>query len=214
MKLFKQASAVMCAICLFTCSGCKGSIGFTPTISHGPTGWTFGGSGNFTWQFGSQDEAQFMAVGDPTSSSYTFVESVPSVFTSNSSSPPQITMTATTDNGYTSSITLALQSTSTTVAPVNQGDVVYAWTVPASAALTTWEQNLNANTTSQISISFATSMPFAENGTTGTFPITTIVQTPIASATASSSAIILPGPSGPSKCPGNPSCPVPVDPGE
>jgi hypothetical protein len=215
MKLLKQVSAVVCAAILFACSGCSGTVAISPqyTYNTGTGASTIGASGTFTWKFGSSSNATFQAEVDSISQpTYTFVESIPSVFTSTSSTPPNITITATTDTGYTSSVTLALQSATTTVAPVNQGDVIYAYSVPASTALTTWEQDVEANYTSQVAIAFTTSVPFASNGAPGTYPFTTIVQTPDAYAAASGSAVILA--SGPGKCPGNPSCPVRPYPGE
>jgi hypothetical protein len=211
MKLLKQASAVVCIVSLFACSGCTGSTGMSLSAAYntqtGATTITTTVSGTIT--FGGA-KANFVSNGDPTT--YSLVNSIPSEFTPNASSPPQVTLTATTDTGYVSSITLTLQPTSTTVGPVNQGDVVYAYSVPASTALTTWEQNVGANTTEEAQVSAVSTLPLTSSAITGTYQVNAIAQTPSGSSNASTSISLgLSGPSNPLKCPENPSCPVRID---
>lgn len=212
MKLLKQVCAVVCAVSVFACSGCTGSAGVSLAASYnvatGATTVTTTVQGQI--QFGGA-KPNLVVNGDPTT--YTLVQSIPSEFALNSSSPPQITLTATTDTGYVSSITMTLQPTSTTVAPVNPGDTVYGYSVPSSATLTAWEQNVGANTTSEAQISAVSTLPLKSSGNSGTYQVTSIAQTPSTNASASTSISI--GLSGnPGKCPGQPGCPVPVNPGE
>jgi hypothetical protein len=208
MKLVKQVSAVVCIASLLTCSGCSASISqsFSASRNLATDQTTLQETTTVTIQLGGGAKPNFVTDGNVTT--YGLVQSIPSEFTPNTSSPAQVTLTATTDTGYVSSITLTLQPTSTTVGPVNQGDVVYAYAAPSSTALTTWEQNVGANTTAQAQISAASTMPLTDTDNPGTYQLTSIVQTPAGSATSSTSIGIglsgIPGP--PTGCPSNPSC--------
>jgi hypothetical protein len=198
---------------MFACQGCSGSVSVTESDAHS----TLTNSDTITTSVTAQiswgaPKPNLVGDGDPTT--FALAQSIPSEFTPNPSSPPQVTLTATTDTGYVSSITVTLQPASTTVAPVNQGDVVYGYSVPSSTALTTWEQNVGANTTSETQISAASTLALTNNGNAGTYQVTGIAQTPSGSSSASTSISLgLPAPP-PVKCPGNPTCPVRPDPGE
>jgi len=184
--------------------GCGGSVGVQePVAVNSQTGAvtsTTTVSGQITW-----GGAKPQVVGGSSLSSYTIVQSVPSALYTSSTSAPQVTLTATTDTGYVSSITLSLASTTTWVSPVNSGDVVYAWTIPQTAQFETWQQQVSANSSAEAEITGVSNATFVA-AQPGTYQLTSIVQTPSSSASASTT-ISVPTP----RCAGG--CPIREQPG-
>lgn len=218
----KKCSALLCIVVLFPMTGCKG----TTTVSGSASGtYNFStGQGTatvtvgVTYQFPhSQAQAQAQAQDilgfDP--ASVQVGESIPSAFTLNNS-PVQAILTGTTDTGYTSTITVMLQPTTPSSGPVNAGDVVYAWAIPSSADMTTWEQQLGANATSGVNVVAKIATPFTGSGTSGNFPISFLVTTSNNPTTIIASTTVIASGGlggGGGKCPNRPGCPVqPLDP--
>lgn len=102
-------------------------------------------------------------------SGYSVTYAVPSGVLVPSSSPVQTTLTGTTDTGFTSAITETLTYTGSAPDSTYSGYTDYIFSVPASQALTTWVQTVNANTISASSLSTSTNGVFTSAGGPGNY---------------------------------------------
>ena len=79
---------------------------------------------------------------------YRLILSAPSDAALNTQSPVQATLSATTDRGYTSTVTVTLQLTTSTTQPAAPGDTVYTFLFPSTSTVTNWGAAVQANTNS------------------------------------------------------------------
>ena len=141
--------------------------------------------------------------------SFTLIASAPaSNFIVNRNQPAQSTITATTDTGYTASVTVDLQQVTSTTLPVNPGDAVYTWSVVNSPQLEAWTQNIEANTISTLQISGSSGLPLLPLGNPGLYTISGQINSNATGLLGIGSSAIGLAPSGP-KCGSN--CPVQPD---
>lgn len=196
---------------VFLTFGCKGSATLEVDEAHNvQTGQdTVTVKAGVTIQFGGATP-KLSTGGSPT----TIVESIPSNYIPDTSVATYVTLVATTDTGYTSNITLPTAMVSTSAAPANPGDVVYAWAVASTSAsaLDAWEQDVSAHTNSEVNIALTANVPLIGNGAAGTYTFTTSLQDSVLGSTNSASTSVTVyddlGGGGGHKCPDNPSCPV------
>jgi len=86
-------------------------------------------------------------------SGYTVIVNAPtSGATLNTTSPTQATLTATTDQNYTSSVTVGLQQVPSTTAPGGSGYTVYTFAVPDNSTVQSWVQSVEQHTTASVSV--------------------------------------------------------------
>lgn len=107
-------------------------------------------------------------------SEFTTITSVPaSNFLPNPNSPAQSTLTASTDTGYSSSITINLQQVTSTTPPVNSGDAVYTYGIVSSAdsQVTQWLQQVAANTNATAEITSVSNLPMTSLGNPGSYTL-------------------------------------------
>ena len=101
--------------------------------------------------------------------SYTISISAPSnTYSLNSGATPETTLTATTDTGYSSSITLLLTPVSAVISPVNHGDAVFSFNLPNTPAVNTWVQTVSANTNTSLTLTTSASLPLTMVAGSGT----------------------------------------------
>ncbi len=124
-------------------------------------------------------------------SGYTITYAVPSGVFTPSSSPAQTTLTGTTDTGYTSSITETLTYAGSAPDSAYSGYTDYIYSMPASQALTTWVDAVNANTISVLGLATSTNGVF-NSGSTGTYTVyVTIASTQTGTVPTGSVALTL-----------------------
>lgn len=94
-------------------------------------------------------------------------------FSPNTSSPAQATLTASTDTGYSSSITVNLQQVASSTPPVNTGDAVHTYAVSDAnlGQVTAWLQQVSNNTSSAAQITSVASLPMNSAGNPGTYTL-------------------------------------------
>lgn len=178
MKSSRTASILLLPF-LLALDGCKGTWTTTASGSctNAPTGQscTVGGQVSYsTKSINSGAEAHDLQT--VTDGSYTISASVPSgSVTPDPNGSGVTTITATTDQGYTSSIVVALTPVAAAISPVNDGDVVYSYNLPASDTLNNWVQQVAANTTSSVSIESSAGLPFVFGTTPGSVTMTSVV---------------------------------------
>lgn len=145
---------------LFALAGCKAEISASASASS--TGVVTVGT-KITWHLNSQIQLADLSPSgfeQNPPSSFTIIANAPSdAFTVDPNSPPQTTLTATTDTGYTSSVTVTLQQVASTTAPVSSGDEVYTWTVPNTTALSNWAQAVASHTTNSMQLTSSSEFP-------------------------------------------------------
>ena len=125
-------------------------------------------------------------------------------FTPDGSNIPTTTITAVTDTGFTSSITVQLQPTNPVIGPINTGDAVYSYAVPSTSALNSWAQEVSQNTASSATITSTGGLPFISAQNPGTYPVTVEVSNTQTSPTTSSTQYtVVPQNNG---CGGRPRC--------
>lgn len=108
--------------------------------------------------------------------SYVLSASVPgSIYIADTSQTATTTIHVTTDNGFSSSITVPLVPVAPAISPVNSGDTVYSYNLPSSASFNSWVQQVAANTTSTMSINSSAALPFQAASATGTFTFTSVL---------------------------------------
>jgi len=140
-------------------------------------------------------------------SAYRLIVNLPSDAVINTQSPVQATLSATTDKGYTSTITVTLQPTTSTTQPVAPGDTVYTFLLPNTTQVTDWASTVAANANSSINVSSSILVGVNLLGTPGSYTVTIQNITEQAGlTTVGSSGVSDPGPSG--SCPPNKPCPV------
>lgn len=103
---------------------------------------------------------------------YRLILNLPSDVALNISSPVQATLGATTDKGYTSSITVTMQPTTSTTQPVAPGDTVYTFLLPNTSEVTNWASAVVANATSSINVTSSIVSGMNLLGNPGTFTVT------------------------------------------
>ena len=115
----------------------------------------------------------FSAAASSTSvQAYRLILNLPSDIVLNASSPVQATLTATTDTGYTSSITVTMQPTTTTTAPVAPGDAVYTFLLPYTSAVANWASAATANANTSINVDTSVVSALTLQGAPGTYTVT------------------------------------------
>lgn len=160
-----------CVLALFTLTGCTHTV--KASVSANSKG-VVTGTVSWSWTVQSQISVADVSPSDlqqnpPTS--FTIIVNAPSdAFAVNSNSPAQTTLTATTDTGYTSSITVTLQQVASSTAPVSNGDAVYTWSVPNTTALTNWAQAVASHTTNSMQLTSAAGLPLVSTKA-GTYTI-------------------------------------------
>ncbi len=132
------------------------------------------GTVSYQWKINSQIDVAGLSPTDfeqnsPTS--FTIIANAPSgAFALDPNSPAQSTLTATTDTGYTSSVTVTLQQVTSTTVPVSNGDTVYTWSVPSTTALANWQQAVASHTTNSMQVTISSGLPLLSTAS-GTYTI-------------------------------------------
>ncbi len=140
--------------------GCTGTVGGTITFNQ-----------NVLMQSVGTDD-----LGSTTDGSSVISASVPGgVYTSDATQAATMTIHVTTDNGFSSSVTVPLVPVPPAIAPVNTGDTVYSYNLPTSASFSSWVQQVAANTNSTMSLSSSSALPFHAASATGTFTFTSVL---------------------------------------
>lgn len=162
-------AVVVAGAVLISLAGCQTSETVGVSVSQGPNGTTVTGSVSVTIKQQLQDVAM-PDFGTAESSGYTIVINAPSSnFTLDSQNPVQATLTANTDKGYTSSVTVTLQPGASTTAPVASGYTVYTFTVPNTTAVSNWVQAVQQNSSSSAAVSTSVGSVFNDLGSSGTY---------------------------------------------
>jgi hypothetical protein len=172
--------------------------------------WTIGFGGGIvvgkTAKSGTSPNAIMTVFGDvtPTTSSLVFVLPI-GVALSNDQAV--VTLVATTDTGYTSSI--AVPVTASPIGSTQANSTSYAYTVPDSIDLQNWESQVDANTTNTATIGVQTAVAAVATGTAPSYPVQITATTPMGDSnvvTVNLSGNATP-PSGPSgNCPTRGNC--------
>lgn len=141
---------------------------------------------------------------------FRLILNLPSDAVINTQSPVQATLSGTTDKGYTSSITVTLQPTTSTTQPIAPGDTVYTFLLPNSSEVTSWASTVAANANSSINVSSSIVAGLNLLGNAGSYVVTiqeVTGQTGL--TTVGSVGVTDPGPSaGCPPCPPNKPCTV------
>lgn len=149
-----------CVLALLALTGCTRSV--KASVSANSNG-VVTGTVSMSWTVKSQIAVANVSpsdLGQNPATSFAIIVNAPSdAFAVNPNSPAQTTLTATTDTGYTSSVTVTLQQVASSTAPVSSGDAVYTWSVPNTAALNAWEQDVAAHTTSTMQVTSSSGLP-------------------------------------------------------
>lgn len=124
-------------------------------------------------------KAQYVSANDmaaTTDGSYVLSVSAPSTqFTTSAGDVAVTTITANTDTGYSSTITLPLTPVNPVVSPANSGDAVYSYNLPSSPQLAAWTQQVTANTSASMDITSTATVPLRSTGTAGSPTLTSTV---------------------------------------
>lgn len=189
MKVFQLpivrqvATLLAVAPMMLTTTGCPkvaDTITTTYTESCGPSGCTY----TFTISNSININGP-TAPPKPQASQFTSIVSANAAnFTPNPVSPAQATISATTDQGYSSSITVNLEQVASTTAPVNSGDAVYTYAVSSAdtTAVNNWVNTVANNSTANATLTATSIIPLASAGIGGTY--TTTGQGNVVGATA------------------------------
>lgn len=170
-QMVSALSVLLAIIFVLSQTGCtaSGSITDTVTCVQGQ-GYSVSvvGHGQITWKRSElQSGSSSSAI-----SSYNLIFNVPSSnLTLNTQSPSQATLTATTDTGYTTSLTVTLQPTTSTTAPVADGYTVYTFALPNSSDVSDWPAVVNQNTNDSVTITSSNTALFDSAGNSGTWMI-------------------------------------------
>ncbi len=84
-------------------------------------------------------------------------------------------LSAATDTGYSSAISLPLSAAAPATSPAQAGDAVYSFNLPASSALSSWLQNVVANTNSTMTLQSSASLPLSVTASLSSFTATSIL---------------------------------------
>ncbi len=85
------------------------------------------------------------------------------------SGTPQATLTATTDQNYSSSIVVNLQPVLSSTSPVSSGYTVYTFAVPNTSQVQAWTQQVSEHVTSVLSLSSNVDTIITDLGNPGTY---------------------------------------------
>lgn len=169
-----KPTALLCLLCLPTMQGCHvsgGSVSTSVSVNDqtGAVTTTVTGTLNIAPDMVYSGLA-VADLNDIPSSGYVVSLSVPSgSFIPDPNGTPTTTLTATTDTGYSSSITVALQPTSPAVSPINSGDVVYSYSLPNTTEVNDWIQQVALNTSSTTTLSSSAGLPIVAVGNPGNY---------------------------------------------
>lgn len=199
--MFQRVCAVVVAtVFLVSVSGCSQSVSVSVSGS-AKTGVT----GTITYKISWSQQEKGVPASDfavSQSAGYTAIVNAPSAdFALDSQNQVQTTLTATTDRGYTSSVTVTLQPVASTTAPVASGDTVYTFALQNTTALNSWVQAVQQNMTSSVTINSSTGAVFDTSQNAGTYTLNVQVNStqtgmqPIGSVSYAD-----PGPPDPSQC--------------
>jgi hypothetical protein len=196
MRKANVRTALVALVISALLAGCTGSASLSSATSvNTQTGAvTETVTAGATINFGGAAKPQISLGGSPGTTNdtgYHIANSVPVAITLNSGGTVQAVLTALTDTDYTSTFTATLLPTTTTVSPANPGDVVYAWYLPDTSDLDTWEQQISNNTNSQVQVSSSIVTYYNASGASqGSYSITATLQVPDgSSAVAASSGV-------------------------
>lgn len=94
-----------------------------------------------------------------------------SQFSIDTSRSPYATLTATTDTGFTSSITVPLQLVGAAINPINAGDSVASYALTETSQFDVWAQTVAQNTQAGATIQATAYEPFLSAPTSGTYTV-------------------------------------------
>lgn len=183
----------------------QGSVSIS---SNGTTTGTIGGGVTVSSKavVGSLDTETFRGI---PGGGYTVSVSAPaSDFSADTTDLSNVTITATTDTGYTSSVTATLQQTSPAISPVNPGDVVVSYALPNTTQMNEWIAQVAANSNSSVSISSSAAVPIINQGNPGTYSISSALTSTTVGNYNIGSASFSVKPLGTKPCVGGNPCPV------
>jgi hypothetical protein len=181
VPIFRKATTLLAvAPMMLTTTGCPKVSGtitttYTETQSCGPAGctttitFTVGGNINIGGGTGGTTPPK------PQASDFTSIVSANAAnFTPSPLSPAQATLSATTDQGYTSSITVNLEQVASTTAPVNSGDAVYTYAISSAdtTAVNNWVNTVASNSNATANMTASTTVPLASAGIGGSYTTT------------------------------------------
>ena len=163
---FRDLCILLVASLILT--GCQTSYDASVAVSSNGTV-----TGTVTVHIQPTQQAQTISTSDfetAASSNYQIVLQVPSSnFALTSSTAVQTTLTATTDNGSTSSIVVTLQPSSVSPSTTHSGYTAYTFTVQDSSQLGSWIQQTEAQANATLNLSATTDAAFTDLGNPGTY---------------------------------------------
>lgn len=140
---------------------------------------------------------------------FRLILNLPSDAVINTQSPVQATLSGTTDKGYTSSVTVTLQPTTSTTQPIAPGDTVYTFLLPNSSEVTNWASTVAANANASINVSSSIVAALNLLGNAGSYVVTIQeVTEQTGTTTVGSVGVTDPGPGNGGTCPPGKPCPV------
>lgn len=159
------------AFAVLTTTGCEVTESASMTVSCGPAGCTYAGTGSISIKQ-NVNAIPASNLSAAVSSGYITTIHVPTnELTPVSNGVTQATLQATTDTGYTSSIVVDLQPAGSAPSTLYSGYTAYTFSVPSSTALTNWVAAVNAHTTSTSNVTSTTNSTFTVGGITGTYSV-------------------------------------------
>jgi hypothetical protein len=201
-----KLAALLCLLCLPTIQGCHvsgGSVSTSVSVNDqtGAVTTTVSGTLNIAPDM-TYSGLAVADLSDIPSSGYVVSLSVPSgSFVPDQNNTPTTTLTATTDTGYTSSITVVLQPTSPAINPINSGDIVYSYSLPNTSQVNDWIQQVALNTSSTTTLSSSAGLPVVAVGNPGTYNIAVeITSAQVGSVELGASNISIQSPTPPPSC--------------
>ncbi len=84
-------------------------------------------------------------------------------------------LSATTDTGYSSAISVPLVAVASAVSPAQAGDAVYSFSLPASSEVSSWLQNVVANTSSTMTLQSSAPIPLSATAVPSSFTETAVL---------------------------------------
>lgn len=206
INLFRLSPAVAALTAAFLLSGCTTSYDASVSVSSNGTV-----TGTATIHIKPVQQARGVPLVNfqsALSSGYSVILNVPtSNFSLNQSGTPQATLTASTDQGFTSSTVVTLQPVASTTSPVAAGYSVYTFKVPNTAQLQSWTQQVSQHATSNLALTSNVDTVFDDLGNGNTYTIYAHINSIQTNVVSAGSVSYTSQPPAPTNCVHSP-CPV------
>lgn len=196
-RLIRTVSSLTFTLAMFPIGGCNVKYSATANAScNVSTGQCTVGGAITISSGGTSAQVSPEELTASTASGYTVIFAVPTAELTPSSSPVQTTLTGTTDQGYTASITETLTPAGSAPDPTYSGYTDYSFTMPPSTTLTNWVDALNLNTTDSSTVVNSSSGVFSPAGNAGTYAVyVSLTSTQTGTVPSGSAVFTDPGPS-------------------